>query len=689
MGKATKSTALAKAPALPELFRAKLATSGLDLKDAKLLRFEAAASAQRFHPTFPPFAAFKLPYFDLSGKPTKFYRVRYLESTKAGFAAQTDAQDLRYVQLPDQLSEVYLPPFGDWVKIARDPKQPLLIIEGELKAACLSKHLCATLGLGGVWMFKSARHGVPFLPQLEAIDWSGREALVGFDSDAFTNPDVLKALHALCSELAGRGALPKVVRVPPLKPGAKTGLDDYLVARGPKATQQLLDAAEPFGPVAELLALNSEVCYVRDPGLVVVMDDGRKLTPGAFKDHAYANRHYYEEVAGKHGTGLIKKPVAPAWLQWERRFELARVTYKPGHPRIHEGEYNYWPGWAVEPKRGEVERWRNLLDHLFQRDAASRTYLEQWLAYPVQKPGTKLYTATVLWGREHGTGKTLVGHTLLSIYGRNGAEIEDQHLTSPYNEWAENKQFVLGDEITSNEQSKAEKRGIADRLKGMITRQRLRLNPKYVPSFEVPDCINYYFTSNHPDAFFIEDTDRRYFVHQVVPAPLPRSFYVDYVEWLYRKGGASALFYHLLHVDLTGFDPHGPAPATLAKELMMESGQSELGQWARQLREEPDVLLKLGDAAVPGDLFAARDLYSLFDPEGKRYSPNALSRELTRAGLQYACGGKTVRTAHGQARLFAVRKAEKWVKASSGEAAAAYEGARSGAKVKKFSAKGK
>jgi hypothetical protein len=673
------------APTLQQLFVAKLAASGLDLKDAKKLRYTCVKSAQQLHQSFPPFGAFQLPYWELNGKPSQFYRVRYLESTLNGFDALTDRKELRYVQLPDQLSEVYLPPLVDWKKVASDPRVPINVTEGELKAAAGCKYVGPTLGLGGVWMFKSSRHGVPFLPQLEAIDWKGREVRVAFDSDALTNPDVLKALHAFCSELAGRGALPKVVRVPPLKPGAKTGLDDLLVASGIKRAKDLLDAAEPFGPVSELLALNAEVVYVRDPGLVVVLGDGRKLTPGAFKEHAFANRHYYEESIGQHGPKTTKKPVAPAWLQWEQRHELACVTYRPGLPRIVDHEYNYWRGWGVEPKRGDASRWRALLEHLFGKDVGARTWFEQWCAWPLQHPGDKLFTAAVVWGRVQGTGKTLVGHSLMQIYGANAAELEEQHLTSPYNEWAENKQFVLGDEITSGEHvtNASQKRAVADRLKGMITRKRLRLNPKYVPSFEVPDCINYYFTSNHPDSFFVEDTDRRYFIWEVLATALERAFYVDYTDWLYKRGGASELFYHLLRVDCKGFDAQGAAPMTMAKELMAAGSLSDLGTWCRRLRDAPGEVLKLGDAKIDGDLFTPAELYRLADPEGKRYSVAALGRELSRAGVRYACGGKTVRLGDGQSRLYAVRQPIKWLAATSFSASKHYADAR-GAKLKKF-----
>ena len=122
-----------------------------------------------------------------------------------------------------------------------------------------------------------------------------------------------------------------------------------------------------------------------------------------------------------------------------------------------------------------------------------------------------------MWSLKHGTGKSTVGYTMGRIYGKNYVEIRDHDLNSLFNEWAENRQFVMGDEITGGEQ----KRDIADRMKSTITQKEIRINAKYVPSYTVPDRINYFFTSNHADAFFVEDTDRRYFVHQITADPKP------------------------------------------------------------------------------------------------------------------------------------------------------------------------
>lgn len=684
------------------LARRRVEASGLTPASARRMRLEAVPPERlrRRCADLPAYErAMIIPYWTLDGAPSGFWRARYLAQPRPHlnghdrFAAESGppewTADLRYVQPPGTLAELYLPPLlpkgTTWQRIARDPDTPLVITEGEMKAAKATQEGLPTVGLGGVWMFKSGRQRHPLLPDFYRFEWKARRVYLIYDSDASTNLDVHRAAAELARYLTALGAVPFVLFLPHVaRTGDKTGLDDYLLAESTEELSRLLQSTEPYAPAAALYELNAEVVYVRHPGLVVVLADGRKLSAGAFKEHAFANRHYHEEKFGKGTTQLVRKPAAPAWLQWERRFELERITYAPGQPRITPaGEYNYWPGWGVAPRRGDLGPWRELLDFLFDGQPRSREWFERWCAWPLQHPGDKMYSAAVLWGTDHGTGKSLVGYTLGRIYGRNFTEIKTRDLGASHNEWAENKQLVMGDDITSGRRGTV--LATADTLKNMITQRELRLNPKFVPAYTVPDVINYYFTSNHPDAFFLEDTDRRYFVHHVNSKPLPRSFYQRYDEWLWRADGTgpAALFYHLLHLSLGDFDAHGPALMTEAKRQMQEAGLSDAGIWVRRLRDAPDALLRLGDAPLAGDLWTNEELLHLYDPEHRKdLTANGLGRELTRAGIPQACGGRPIRVLDGQqARLYALRRPDHWATATQAEASRHYHESRSVPKV--------
>ncbi len=344
------------------------------------------------------------------------------------------------------------------------------------------------------------------------------------------------------------------------------------------------------------------------------------------------------------------------------------VQHRPGAARVADGEYNFWQGWGAEPKRGSVALWTRLLDYMFKGDAAARAWFERWCAWPVQHPGEKLYSAAVVWGHKHGTGKSLVGYSLGACYGQNFKEISDDDLGAGFNEWAENRQFVMGDDVASGVGSGTEaskRRATYELLKFMVTRRRLTVNAKYMPTYEVPDCINYLFTANDPTVFVLEDTDRRFFIWEAPHEPMPRSFYEEYDRWMADPAGlAPALLYHLQHLDLGGFNPREHAMETAAKRAMVMDGKGDAAAWVHQLREDPDSLLRMGGVALRADLYTNAQLLLMYDPEQKkRITANGLGREMKRAGFPQANGGDAVRTAKGPARLYAVRNGDVWRRA--------------------------
>lgn len=584
----------------------------------------------------PHAAGFILPYFDLFGSPTKFYRVRFLEDTRKGFAKQTDEKPRRYSQPGGSVNEIYLSPIMDWASIAADEDMEVWITEGELKAACACRHGFATLGLGGVWNFKATKECKALLDDFMKFRWAGRRVYVCYDSDAASNIMVMQAEAALCHELALQGAVPAVVRLPAHHDGSKNGLDDFIVRNGALTLHALKSEAIPFDEARELHNLNAEVMYVRDPGMVVRLSNMQKIPPQSFISHAYADRWMVRRSVDTNGAvKLIRQPAARCWIQWPARSLVERFTYAPGQEMIarndkNEACLNTWSGWGVEAVQGDVTPWHELMDYIFYGLKAEREWFEKWLAYPIQNPGVKMFTAAVVWGRVHGTGKSLIGYTMLRIYGTNGTEIGNQDLSGSFNGWAENRQFVMGDEITGGD-----KRVAADKLKALITQKYLRVNVKYVPEYTVPDCVNYYFTSNHPDAFFLEDTDRRYFIHRAPNDPKPPEWYRAFVRWL-DNGGASALRYYFEHLSTEGFSPSEPAILTAAKTEMLMDSQSELGLWVRGLRDSPDDLLAIGGVRPGWRVWTTSELLAIYDPEGRtKVTVNGLTRELKRAGLEY------------------------------------------------------
>lgn len=646
-------------------FEAKLKESGLTARetsnkkqpsDCTKLGMEVVTAMHMKALKVPEFDGFVIPYFDTNGNKTEFYRVRYLVDTKTGFAKLTNKKSQRYAQAPGTLNEVYMSPMMQWSKVVENTEIPIIITEGELKAACAVKMGIPCVGLGGVWCFKSNAHNMDVLPWFKETKMKKRTVIICYDSDAISNPMVMGAEIALAKELVKLGAVPMIIRLPTLAFQKKSGLDDFLVTRGKDTFMELLNSASPFLSAEQLHLLNTEITYVKDPGVIFKLENLQRMRPADFISHSeYCVRTYKEEIVTEKGSKYEIKFAAKEWIKWPSRGEVSKVIYEPGEDKITSDRcLNVWPGWGAEPTRGDVSHWIRLLDHLFAGEPEARRWFEQWCAYPIQHPGIKMYTSAVMWSRHKGNGKSLVAYTLGRIYGDNFTEIEEQNLYESHNEWAENKQFVLGDEITSGD-----KRKYADKLKGMITRTKLRLNPKYVPSYEVRDCINYYFTSNHPDAFFLEDGDRRFFIHEIINHALPDEFYDSYDKWFKSAEGASALFGYMLELDTKGFNPRGHAPVTQSKLDMIEGNRSDLDRWCSALIANPDDILRLDKAIIKHKLWRTEDLMGLYDPlERGKVSLNGLGRALRKAGATKAAQGSACRTSWGQCKLWVFRDAE-------------------------------
>jgi hypothetical protein len=197
----------------------------------------------------------------------------------------------------------------------------------------------------------------------------------------------------------------------------------------------------------------------------------------------------------------------------------------------------------------------------------------------------------------------------------------------------------------------------------------MRINRKYLPIYTVPDCINYFFTSNHPDAFFLDDHDRRFFVHEVTVEPLGPEFYDEYDKW-YRGDGAAALFDYFLNMDFAGFNPSAPAMKTEAREDMVFHVRSDLSSWVHGLIEDPESYLSpLGrGVAEKCDLFSSQQLLTCYkyqaDNHGNNATANGLGRELRRCSISQVLHGRPCRTSQGLQRLYAVRNREKWKEAT-------------------------
>lgn len=154
-------------------------------------------------------------------------------------------------------SRLYFPPVT--YESLRDVFVPLLVTEGEKKTAKADQEGFVCIGLGGVDAWSKKRATGPdgkkigkreLISDFDAVELTGREVFIVFDSDLTEKPSVQWAEWNLSQALAERGAIVKVVRLPNGPPDAngeptKIGLDDFLVAHSADEFRELLNAALP------------------------------------------------------------------------------------------------------------------------------------------------------------------------------------------------------------------------------------------------------------------------------------------------------------------------------------------------------------------------------------------------------------------------------------------------------------
>ena len=620
------------------LYADKLASSGLTVDDGIRLGFSQEP---------PPEldvrgTGFVIPYMDIHGRPTGMFRFRFL--TYDGFMAGA-ANPPRYLQPPGTPPALYIPPLLSWPAF-NTSTMPLIITEGELKAACLAVRGYHALGLGGVWSFQHKARGLKLLPEFDEFVLKDRDVYIMFDSDAVSNPQVIKAENRLANRLVERGANVHICRIPGGKDG-KVGVDDYVVSGGVLDT--LLDNASEYGRSKTLHALNEEVSYVADPGIIVKLSNGLFMTVSSFVNHAFANRMMIVDQVVKQGKEVVTLPkelsAAPAWIRWPHRNEVPGVVYQPGGEQLADGRLNVWTGWGTTPNDGEVTYWNELLDHVFGGSTPARKWFERWLAYPIQHPGAKLKTAALVWSVVTGVGKTAIGYSMGRIYGLNFVEIQHNDFTTQFNQWAKHRQFVMGDEISGGE-----KKEFTNALKSLITRESVTINEKHIPTYSIRDTINYYFTSNHPDAMALEQDDRRLFVHEVVAERLDPDWATGYFKWL-DGGGAGALMNHLLTLDLGDFNPHAPAFETAAKVAMQDLGQGELGSVVKRMTLDPEAFFGKPISVVS----TVEILGQIRLTDGPtRITPTGIARELARQRVPKLNEGRQIRVGQMTCVLYAL-----------------------------------
>lgn len=577
---------------------ADLARSGISEYDAGRAGVGYAENAKLVDLGFERVPALVLPYLHpLTGEPLRcrgsqkpFVRVRYLEDVY-----DEDGKLVRYSQPKRSGVRAYFPPVIDWAGVFADPTWPVVITEGEKKALALCLQGVACIGIGGVWNWREEDESL--LEELVELGWRDRQAVICYDSDAESNPQVRFAELALAAELQRRGARPHICRLEPSADGGKRGVDDYIAAG---RTTQLLQLIEEAGYITSLdeavLALNAEVAYIESEDCVYVLSDDRRISKSAFcQGSRWSSLRVAIPRSVKGKIVEAEQSLAPLWLKHPAARRYADTVFDPGAKAAEVmGDnglrLNRWRGF--KSTKGDVQPFLDLTDHLLSKTPANASDLVLKLfAYKAQNPALKIPLALALIGPQ-GCGKSAWAKIMARAFAPYGASIPSAALKADFQEWAETSLVVVIDEAQS-----AHTIGAKDQLKSFISEQRMRVNTKHISAKQVRNYSQFILTSNDRRTGAYDRDDRRMIVVDC-PAPREKAFYESLHQWA-DNGGTEALMGWLLSYDLQGWTPPQAAPLTTEKVMAFQESLTPIQKLADDmLTADENVVKRWLDSAM-------------------------------------------------------------------------------------------
>lgn len=412
-----------------------------------------------------------------------------------------------------------------------------------------------------------------------------------------------------------------------------------------QADQLLPPSADQHGASSAIDEINQKYAWIEANASIYRLEYGDFIDPAKFK-----TQHDNQSVSVQSGGNSKSVGIGTAWIKHPERRQHRQLVIRPSEGIVTSDNcLNEWRGFAVQPAKGDFKLFLRLLIRLVPEPEAQR-YVLAWLAHLIQHPEIKMHVSLAFWSQEQGVGKNLLFETISDIIGSTHATVIGQaELTGNFNGWANRRVFIIGDEVSSTD-----RRQDADKLKGLITSTTARIDEKYQPAREVPNLMNFVFLSNHNDALFLDDNDRRFFVWEITAGRLPAMQAQDFIAWK-NNGGLPALLHYLQNCDIKDFNPKAHAPMTAAKQQMVQDNRSDLETWLADLMTS-DVAQVLGREVVTSSELAER--YSR--ATGHR-TPSAKAITGAAKKLGAHAHANQVRLAGGKkVRAMAIARADYW-----------------------------
>lgn len=298
-------------------------------------------------------------------------------------------------------------------------------------------------------------------------------------------------------------------------------------------------------------------------------------------------------------------------LRMVKAKKLEGFQYKPNAPVILDrGNAQYWNkyrGTDLLPLRclkKDIKPFLDLINYLSNHDELIKHALISFMAMTVQSPEKKIKWVPLLIGPE-GSGKTTYGRILGHLVGmHNFSEINADALFDNFNEWADSKLVVLINEMEVSNAPTS--RGVADKLKSLISDETIRVNNKGIPAYFIDNYTRYIGATNSRTPVKFGMTDRRYYtveskdlyctrgtIDRHCAKWLPDGSWECFFDWL-KNDGYRKILYFCQNYNVKDIKPHLLPPLPL-DQMQEKEHKIFLANAPRYTEEIQDILINLGD----------------------------------------------------------------------------------------------
>lgn len=253
------------------------------------------------------------------------------------------------------------------------------------------------------------------------------------------------------------------------------------------------------------------------------------------------------------------KTFLSAWLDDENMLTYEKLAFAP-KTTVPAKRYNIFDGFANIPAEGDFSAFTELVGLVSSHDEKTETYLHNLFAHMVQKPYEKSGVCVCFIG-DQGVGKSLINQKVGKIFGPSyfyETSAPENDVFNIFNSGTERTIMLFMDEVDF----KTNKTN-APKLKTLISSPKAWYRKKGHDGVELDDYRNVFMATNHRLPFVVEDTDRR-----MVAIECSNERMGQYEWWgeLVKKLDAqvSAYHFHLLHRDISAFQPQRDRPITQA-----------------------------------------------------------------------------------------------------------------------------